>query len=274
MTSSRFSPTSAVLLVGCGRMGGALLRAWRGGERPLFVLDPSAGDLVGATLIADEAAIADLPRPLIVVLAVKPALVEAVARDIAPFCGPGVACVSIAAGISLGALERALAPLRDIVRAMPNTAVDTGDGATALVAGEGARPDALAACEALFGAAGLTARLDREEQMDAATAVSGSGPAYFFAFAEALAQAGERLGLSQDVAMTLARQTLVGAGALASARGETLAALRTEVTSPGGTTAAALDRFERAEDLQRLVMDAAAHAAVRSAALGAAKAPT
>jgi len=263
-------PLPGVLLIGCGRMGGALLSAWRGGWRELYVLDPNAPTQDGAAALSRAADIAGLPRPLIVVLAVKPAMVESVGRDIAPFCGPGVIGVSIAAGISLDSLSRALSPMADIVRAMPNTAVHAKAGATALIGAKSASDQAVEACAQLFGAAGQVVRLDREDQMDAATAVSGSGPAYFFAFTEALARAGIGLGLSPDVAEALARQTLVGAGALAAAREASLAELRIEVTSPGGTTAAALDRFAAGDDLPNLVARAVGAAATRSAQLGVA----
>lgn len=259
----------AVLLVGCGRMGGALLRGWRRAGRRLFVLDPSAGEQEGAVAVSRPADVQHLPRPLIVVLAVKPKVAEAVAREITPFCGAGVVWVSIAAGITLRTLEGALKPAVDILRAMPNTAVDVGAGAMALVAGDQASAAAALACERLFSAVGLVIRLEREDQMDAATAVSGSGPAYVFAFTEALALAGERLGLSPAVASALARQTLVGAGALAAGRDPSLAFLRAEVTSPGGTTAAGLERLGRTEALATLVIEAAAAAAARSKALGA-----
>jgi pyrroline-5-carboxylate reductase len=149
--------------------------------------------------------------------------------------------VSIAAGTPISAFEAALGERTPIVRAMPNTPAAIGRGVTALVGNALAGESALALAETLMRAVGETVRLDDEAQMDAVTAVSGSGPAYVFLLIEALAAAGEAEGLSPELALTLARATVAGAGALAEASGKPPSQLRTEVTSPGGTTAAALE---------------------------------
>lgn len=263
----------AVLLVGCGRMGGALLRAWRAEARDLFVLDPSLEAVEGATLLSGPDEVAGLPRPLIVVLAVKPRLVGRLAHQLASHLGPGVTVVSIAAGIGLTALSTVFPDVDAMVRVMPNTAVEVGAGASAMAAAPGTSEAALDAVQGLLAATGLVIRLQHEDQMDAVTAVSGSGPAYFFAFAEALAEGGRRQGLPAAVATALARQTLAGAGALAAASTKPLGALRAEVTSPGGTTAAGLERLGLDDALTDLAAETVAAATGRSRDLGRATEP-
>ena len=173
-------------------------------------------------------------------LAVKPQMMGAALPSIAALGNADTLFVSIAAGTQISTLEAVLGAKSPIVRAMPNTPAAVGRGITALVANAFAGPQGLALAKDLMLAVGEIVILDDESQMDAVTAVSGSGPAYVFHLIEAMAAAGEAEGLSSDVAMQLARATIIGAGELARQAPESATQLRINVTSPGGTTAAAL----------------------------------
>ena len=255
----------AVLLIGCGRMGGALLRGWIGREE-VAVVDPAAGEMEGVRRLSGIAEAASLPQPLEAVIAVKPQVLPGLLPALKPLAEEGALIVSIAAGATLARLEEAVGAGAKLARAMPNTPAAVGRGVTALIAAASLDSADRARVAELFGWVGETLWLEREDQMDAVTALSGSGPAYFFRFAEALARAGAEQDLAPDLAMKLARATLIGAGALAEAREEELEALRTEVTSPGGTTAAALAMLE--DKLDALVGSSVAAAAARSRELG------
>jgi len=233
-----------IVIIGCGRMGGAFARAWRGAHRVL-AFDPAATLPEGVEALAGLDAI---PPQAIVLLAVKPQLLPDAAPALRAQLGDGHVVVSIAAGITLATLRTLLGTAPALVRAMPNTPVAVGKGMTAAVAEGTLDPASVATLETLFGETGAFLWLDAEDQLDAVTAISGSGPAYFFRFAEALAAAGAAQGLPEPVAYELARATLAGAGALAGP-GTVLAQLRTEVTSPGGTTAAALGVLEGVDPL-------------------------
>ena len=254
--------TAPIWLLGCGHMGGALLRRWLVEEiGPVAIIDPEP-----RALPPGEQATPHAPAgaPDILVIAVKP---QAWAQAVAPFAGrlgAGTMVISVMAGITTAQLRLAF-PHSVIVRAMPNTPAAIGQGATALFSEGGDLVQG--AAEALFSPAGATVWLADEAQFDAVTAVSGSGPAYVFAFIEALAAAGEASGLEPAMAMRLARQTLIGAAALAAQDGATpAAALRERVTSPGGTTAAGLSVLM--PGLTPLLTDVVAAAAARSKELG------
>lgn len=247
---------ASVLLVGCGRMGGALLKGWSG-DVPVHVLDPNAPAGIPVPRVTDPADLAHLPLPAIVVLAVKPALVRPVMAGFRGLAPPQTLFVSIAAGIRLETLRDALDGDVRVARAMPNIAVASRRGATALCFSPGIEEDRHAQCEALFRLVGECILLDDEDLLDVSTAISGSGPAYFFRFAEALAAAGRKAGLEEADALRLAAATLAGAGSL-SGGDRSLSRLREDVTSPGGTTAAAL--AELGEPL-----DALAEAAIEAA---------
>jgi pyrroline-5-carboxylate reductase len=248
-----------VLLVGCGRMGGAMARGWAGREA-IFVHDPLAERLPeGARRV--EALEPLSGEDLVVVLAVKPQIFGTLGPSLRPLAESDALFVSIMAGITLAGLSEALGGAQRIVRAMPNTPAAIGRGITAAAAGPAITPADRARVDQLLAPTGALLWLDDEGQMDAVTAVSGSGPAYFFRFAEALARAGEGAGLPPPVAMQLARATFTGAAALAEQECAELAALRQQVTSPGGTTAAGLGEMDRGDAVDRLaaaVVDAAA----------------
>ena len=235
-----------VLLVGCGRMGAALLAGWRarGGVRAVAVEPDGAAAAAarrcGATVVATAGELPAGLAPETVVFAVKPQALATAAAEHAAHMRAGALALSIAAGRGMAWLEERLGPGAAIVRAMPNTPAAVGEGIAALVANRHASPAQRRRAEALLQAVGETVWLEDEAAMDAVTAVSGSGPAYVFLLMEALAAAGRAAGLAPGLACRLARQTVIGAGALARATDEAPASLRAGVTSPGGTTERAL----------------------------------
>lgn len=227
-----------LVLVGCGRMGGAMLRGWlaRGLEPgAVTVIDPRlAPEWQGKGLRIN----ADLPfDPAVLVLAVKPQMMADALGGVPTL--PGTLVLSVAAGTTIATFERAF-PGAPIVRVMPNTPAAIGQGISALIGNARATPAHLDLAETLMAAVGRVVRLDSEDQMDAVTALSGSGPAYVFHLIETMARAGEAQGLPAALSLELARATVAGAGALAVSADEDPAILRENVTSPGGTTAAGL----------------------------------
>ena len=254
-------------LIGCGNMGGALLGRWLdAGLSGITVIDPNAGDRPGVatsiTLPADG-------TPDIVVLAVKPQIWLAATAELTARLAPSsltrpTLIVSVMAGIGTAALAARFGG-SPIVRTMPNTPARIGQGVTALF-GLGVDASNHERATLLMAAAGDTVWLDREQDFDAVTAVSGSGPAYVFAFIEALAAAGEAAGLSADLAARLALGTVTGAAALAAERSASPAELRVAVTSPNGTTAAGLAVLQ--DGLPMLARATVAAAQSRSHELG------
>ncbi|MDP5307843.1 pyrroline-5-carboxylate reductase [Paracoccus spongiarum] len=227
-----------LVLVGCGRMGGAMLRGWlaRGLEPgAVTVIDPRVapewhdrGLRLNAPLPAD---------PAVLVLAVKPQMMAGALGGV-PRLGDTLV-ISVAAGTTIATYEAAF-PGAAIVRVMPNTPAAIGQGISAMIGNARAGAADLDLAEALMRAVGRVVRLDHEDQMDAVTGLSGSGPAYVFHMIEAMARAGEAQGLAPALALELARMTVAGAGAQAVDADEDPAVLRENVTSPGGTTAAGL----------------------------------
>ena len=261
-----------LVLLGCGKMGGALLRGWIGQGMDMgavWVVDPAPSDdlraLVGVNLNADLPA-----SPAFVVVAVKPQTMDTALESVRQFGGrKDTLFLSVAAGTTLERFEAALGSSTPVIRAMPNTPAAIGRGITALVCNDRVSEVGMDMGEELLSAVGQTVRLDREADMDAVTAVSGSGPAYVFHLIEALAAAGQAEGLSPELALTLARSTVVGAGALAETSPEGPGQLRVNVTSPGGTTEAALNiLMDDATGFPALVAQAVSAAARRSRELG------
>ena len=207
--------------------------------------------------------------PVVLVLAVKPQMMGDVLPQLVAAGQGGTLILSVAAGVTLGTYQRAF-PGAAIVRAMPNTPAAIGQGISAIVGNDRAGPAEMDLAETLMGAVGRVVRLEDEAQMDAVTAVSGSGPAYVFHLIETLAAAGEAEGLPAALALDLARATVAGAGALAVAEDEDPARLREAVTSPNGTTAAGLVHLMDAETgLPPLIRRTVAAAAARGRELGA-----
>lgn len=238
-----------ILLAGAGRMGGALLAAWgrdlSGAE--LCVVEPAGSSIriqsSGAVRLMMHQSLSTLPvewTPDVVVFAVKPQSLDAVLPEYAVRFRDAPLYLSIAAGKTLAFYQRALGKDARIVRAMPNTPAAIGAGITVLCASAGVTPQDTALAHALFETVGEVEEVADETLMHTVTALSGSGPAYAFAFIEALAEAGAAAGLPADMARRLAEQTVQGAAAYAASGGKPLAELRAEVASPGGTTEAGL----------------------------------
>ena len=268
-----FDHADTMLLVGAGRMGGALLEGWldRGvAGRRISVIDPhpSAG-LTSLCARRDVALNPATVKPVdTLLLAIKPQMLDGDAAGVEPWAGAGTTVVSILAGKTIATLARHFPRAAGVVRAMPNLPAAVGRGITGM-ASDGALSDAaLSRVERWLAAVGSVERLGDEDQIDMVTAVSGSGPAYAFLLAETLATAGERLGLAPDLAARLARATVEGAGELMTRSPATSAAeLRQNVTSPGGTTAAALAILMGDDAFQPLLDRAVAAARARAAEL-------
>ncbi|MGE3248330.1 MAG: pyrroline-5-carboxylate reductase [Beijerinckiaceae bacterium] len=263
----------SLVLAGAGKMGGAMLRGWLAlgmpGER-ISIVDPFVSADMEALAQAHGFAInPSVPAnpPEVLVLAIKPQMLDEAAGDVAKWCGPETMALSILAGKTIADLAARL-PARAIVRAMPNTPAAVGRGITGAAASGGTSPAQQALAKDLLAAIGRVVWLDDEGLIDAVTAVSGSGPAYVFYLVECMAKAGEAAGLPADLAMQLARATVEGSGELMFRDGDTQAAqLRTNVTSPGGTTAAALAVLMADDGLAPLMQRAILAARKRAAEL-------
>jgi len=234
--------TRGLVLLGCGKMGSAMLAGWLEGGLPassVWVLDPNPSEWLQSTGVHINV---DLPAtPALVLVAVKPQMMGAALPKLQALGNGDTLFVSVAAGTSIASFEEILGAQTPIIRAMPNTPAAIGQGITAMVGNAHATAEDLNMAEGLLKAIGQTVRLEAEAQIDAVTGVSGSGPAYVFHLIETLAAAGEAQGLSADLSMKLAKATVAGAGALASVADESPSQLRINVTSPNGTTQAALE---------------------------------
>ena len=256
-----------ILLVGCGKMGGALLAGWieQGTDpRDIVVIEPAApvAPLPGLRVVK---AAADVPagfQPEMVVLAVKPQMMDQVLPSVAGHIGS--VYLSIAAGRTIASLTKGLGGKASVVRAMPNTPAAIGRGISVAVAGPGVTEAQRKACDASLSAAGAVEWVEDEGLIDAVTAVSGSGPAYVFLLAEAVTEAGIAVGLPPQLAEKLARATISGAGELLHRSTEPASALREAVTSPKGTTFAALEVLRAEPGLMGLMKRAVAAAWTRS----------
>lgn len=262
--------TRGLLLLGCGKMGGAMLEGWlRGGLDPavVHVIDPQPSDWLLAQNVHLNGPLPE--RPAVAVIAVKPQTMDAALPGLVSLGHGDTLFLSIAAGTTIAHFEAVLGPRAPIVRAMPNTPAAIGRGITALVGNNNVAEDGLRLSEALLSAVGRTVRIEAEAQMDAVTGVSGSGPAYVFHLIECMAAAGEAEGLPAELSMQLALHTVAGAGALAERSDESPEQLRINVTSPNGTTQAALDvLMDRETGLPPLMRRAIGAAAARSRELG------
>lgn len=263
--------TGPLLLVGAGKMGGALLTGWlaRGlGPAEIVIQDPALSAPMAAVASAHGIAVAETHKlavpPAVVVLAVKPDATQPVLTEIAHMIGPDTVVLSVAAGQTLERLSHPLPEGTAVVRAMPNTPASVGEGITVAVSNAFVRPEQRDLCDGLLGAVGEVVWVDDEALLDPATAVSGSGPAYVFHLAECLEQAGIDAGLPPALAAKLARATVSGAGALLKQSDLDAGTLRANVTSPKGTTAAALDILMGEDVFKALLTRAVAAASKRS----------
>jgi pyrroline-5-carboxylate reductase len=261
-----------LVLAGAGKMGGALLSGWlaRGLDaRQVIVQDPGppadVAELLTRHKIAQTASITSLrAQPSVLIAAVKPQAMDSVFPPLAKLAGPDTLTVSIAAGRSIASFEKYLPTGAAVIRAMPNTPASISRGITACCANSAVSGDQRALATELLSAVGEVVWLDDETLMDAVTAVSGSGPAYVFLLAECLAEAGRAAGLSKELAQRLARATVAGSGELLQQSDLDPAVLRQNVTSPGGTTAAALSVLMGEAGLGALMTRAVAAAVDRS----------
>ena len=265
-----------VLLAGAGKMGTALVQGWLARGLPASAIiiqepSPSAETAAvvathGLSLVSALSAI-ETP-PSVIVAAVKPQVMDEVFTPLAKLAGPNTVVLSIAAGRSIASFEKHLAAGTAVVRAMPNTPAAIGRGITGACGNAHLTGEQKAVCNALLSAVGDVVWVPDESLIDAVTAVSGSGPAYVFLLAEYLAEAGVKAGLDLDTATKLARATVSGAGELLHQSPLPSETLRKNVTSPGGTTAAALNVLMRDNGLQPLLTEAVLAAKERGRALG------
>jgi len=258
-----------LVLVGAGKMGGAMMEGWlKGGADPARVvaLDPNPPAEVKA-LIAAGGVRLNPPVPSItdaeaIIVAVKPQVMEEVLPAIVPLRASRPLVLSIAAGKTIATFERFFGSDAAVIRAMPNTPAAVGRGITAMAANPNVSAVQMDLARTLLSAVGDVVTVADEAMIDAVTAVSGSGPAYVFYVTECLAAAGEKVGLPKELAVQLARATVAGAGELMRVSGTDAATLRQNVTSPKGTTHAALQVLMAADGLQPL-FDRAVEAATR-----------
>jgi pyrroline-5-carboxylate reductase len=260
----------SLILVGCGKMGTAMLRGWIASDAAsrFLVVEPEGTppDISSGPPVEWHTATDTLPGELVpdaVVFAVKPQVVDAVLPLYRRWVRPETVFVSIVAGKTLTGFARLLGAAA-LVRTMPNTPAAIGRAITVACASPLVTQAQRRLCDRLLAAIGESVWVEEEKLLDAVTAVSGSGPAYVFLLIEALARAGEAEGLPPDLALRLARSTVAGSGEFARVSEEHPASLRQNVTSPGGTTRAALDVLMAADGLEPLIRRAVAAAAVRS----------
>ncbi|MBI3198049.1 MAG: pyrroline-5-carboxylate reductase [Rhodospirillales bacterium] len=257
-----------LLLVGCGKMGGAMLDGWlaRGlATSDVVVAEPAEAirpNKPGLRAVASSSEVSETPE--IVVLAVKPQSMDATLTDLKRFADKGTVFLSIAAGKTLGYFAGHLGKGAKVVRSMPNTPAAVRQGISVATAASGVSAAEKKRCHELLEAVGQVLWVDDEALLDPVTALSGSGPAYVFLLVEAMAAAGAKLGLTPDMAMQLARATVAGSGELLKQSSEPAAQLRVNVTSPGGTTAEALKVLMAPEGIQPIFDKALAAASRRS----------
>ena len=258
--------TGTIVLAGAGKMGGAMLTGWLAGgldAKRVVVVEPHPAHEIKA-LAAKGVRLnpADKATAGTLVMAVKPQMFREAGPALKPFVGASTLVVSIMAGTKISALEEVCGGM--VVRAMPNTPAAIGRGITVAVPSPRVGAAQRAIADALLRATGPVEWVEDEKLMDAVTAVSGSGPAYVFLLAEELARAGVEAGLPAELATKLARETVAGSGELLHRSDQPAATLRQNVTSPGGTTAAALEVLMANDGLQPLMIRAVAAATKRS----------
>lgn len=253
-----------LVMLGCGKMGSALLSGWleQGMDpRSVWILDPKPSEWVLSCGVRINEM---LPNdPAVVLVAVKPQMMGEALPRLQRFGAATSLFISVAAGTPISAFEEVLGRSTPIVRAMPNTPAAVGQGITALIGNDCATNTEIVEAQNLMSAVGQTILLQNEGQIDAVTGISGSGPAYVFHLIETLAQAGVEQGLPLEMAMQLAQATVAGAGALAIQSDESAAQLRINVTSPNGTTQAALEVLMRDNSGLQSLMTSAVNAATK-----------
>jgi pyrroline-5-carboxylate reductase len=260
--------SGTIVLAGAGKMGGAMLSGWLAqglDAKSVVVIEPQPSGEISA-LVTKGIRLNPSPKDIgpvaALVIALKPQTFREAGPTLKSFAGPSTLVVSIMAGTTIASIEEACSG--SVVRAMPNTPAAIGRGITVAVAAKNVSAAQRAVADALLRATGSVEWIDDEKLMDAVTAVSGSGPAYIFLLAEELARAGVEAGLPQELATKLARETVAGSGELLHRSEAPSATLRQNVTSPGGTTAAALEVLMGPDGMQSLLTRAVAAATRRS----------
>lgn len=260
-----------LVLVGAGKMGGAMLEGWlaSGADPKMIVaLDPFASDEMKALLnkhgVALNPAIASVTNAEVVLVAVKPQMMEEVLPTIVGLGASNPLILSVAAGKTIATFERFFGKSAAVIRTIPNTPAAIGRGITAMCANPNVSAVQLQLASNLLSAIGEVVTVEREELIDCVTAVSGSGPAYVFYMTECLANAAEKIGIPPALAMQLARATVAGSAELMRVSGTDAATLRKNVTSPNGTTHAALQIFMASDGMMQLFEKAVKAAADRS----------
>ena len=261
--------TGTLVLVGAGKMGGAMLEGWlKGGAEPsrIVALDPAPPAEVKALIerhgVRLNPEVSTIRDAEVIIAAVKPQMMEEVLPTVVPLKASKPLILSVAAGKTIASFERHFGADAAVIRTIPNTPAAVGRGITAMAANPHVSPAQMTLARTLLESVGEVVTVENEAMIDAVTAVSGSGPAYVFYLTECLAAAGEKVGLPKDLAMQLARATVSGAGELMRQSGIEAATLRQNVTSPKGTTYEALQVL-MAEDGMQPLFDKAIAAATR-----------
>jgi pyrroline-5-carboxylate reductase len=269
--------TIRLVLAGCGNMGYAMLSGWINAGKltaaEVFVVEPNAdlrkrAGMLGCQTAADAVEIPGDAVPQLAVIAVKPQVIREVIKAYTRFGDGRTTFVSIAAGTPVATFETVLGQRAPVMRCMPNTPAAIGKGMMVLYSNKLVSDESKHVVADLLSASGKVTTVDDESLMDAVTAVSGSGPAYIFHFIEALTTAAQKAGLPTETARLLAMQTVYGAASLAAESSEEPGMLRQQVTSPNGTTAAALAVLMGEDRLTKLVTEAVEAARLRSIELG------
>lgn len=265
-------PPANILLVGCGKMGGALLRRWQ--ELTLYkdicIVEPGPINVLAAKQVQTFDKIPPAFKPNVIVMAIKPQIMPDVTKLYKDYAAQGALILSIAAGMPVKFFERELGRKAAVVRAMPNTPASIGQGISVACPNHNVTKTQKALATKLLGSVGEVMWVEDEKLLNPVTALSGSGPAYVFLLIEALTAAGRKIGLDAKMAERLARQTVIGSAALAADSSNVSAAkLRQNVTSPNGTTAAALQVLMQDDALQKLFEKALAAASRRAEELSA-----
>lgn len=271
MNQAKIVLPGPLLLVGCGKMGGALLRGWLARGVPgkdVFVVDTAPRDLEGVqargvTVVTDLAKLPAGLKPGIVLLAIKPQFMDDALPGYRRFAEAGAVFLSIAAGKTVAYLKGKLGDRAVVVRSMPNTPAAVGRGMSVILRDPEVPAATLELCGQLLSAVGEIGWIDEEDQINAVTAVSGGGPAYVFLLIECLAEAAMQMGLPAELAMKLARETVTGSGELARQSSESASQLRQAVMSPKGTTLEAINVLMAPDGLQPLLNRAIAAATRR-----------
>ena len=259
-----------LILIGCGKMGSAMLAGWLDSGIPassIWISDPQPSAWLSATGVNLNESLPD--NPAVCIIAVKPQIIFEAVSNLNGYKQSETLFISIAAGITLKQLEKAISSDSTIIRAMPNTPSAVGKGITALIGNSAAKNEHILISKILLEKISEVVELEHEDQMDIVTGLSGSGPAYVFYLIESLTSAGIELGLSKEKALHLAKATVAGSGALAMSSTENPSVLRENVTSPNGTTQAGLEiLMDEKFGLRPLIKSTVEAATKRSKELG------